>query len=113
MESSEISKQITEIKSSVQYDMLTPELKVLIELYMEREKGLYVNELARMLKGHLSKASIEKSLMRLDEQGLIKSDLRFIDLSGKKRIVRMCHISGELTANYLENLINAIYKSAR
>jgi predicted transcriptional regulator len=107
----EITEHIEEIKRSTQYDILTPELKVLIELYLEREKGLHVNELARRLKGQVSKATIQKSLMRLDDQGLIKTQIGVIHSGGADRLARICRISGEATARYLENLINAIYQT--
>jgi len=106
---SEIAEQIETIKKSMQYDILNPELKVLIELYLEREKGLHVNELARRLRGKLSKATVQKALMRLDDQTLVKTQIGTVRIGGADHLAKICQVSGETTIHYIENLIKAIY----
>lgn len=113
MAPTETVEDIKAIKSSVQYDLLTPELKVLIELYLEGEKGVHVNELARRLQGHLSKTTIEKSIMRLDDQSLVKTRIGVVHSAGADRLARISTISGESTFKYIENLVSAIHHSLR
>jgi len=113
MVSIETTQRIQEIKNSIQYRLLTPEIKVLIELYPENQSGLHVNAIARKVKGQLSKTSVEKAIMRLDDQGLVKTRLGTVHSGGAERLARICTVSGEITSKYIENLVNAIYLSVK
>lgn len=107
MPTDETLEKIKRIKVSTQYRILTPEIKVLIELY-PNPGGLYTNQLARRLEGHISKSTIQKALMHLDDQSLIKTRIGFVNVAGTDHLAKISRIAGEKTKRYVEKLVDAI-----